>query len=241
VDNFPIIILTGLPASGKSEIIHYLKTISGSERSSRFRIADMDILDDFPLLWSWFVEDDLLNTKYNQARLYTDKDGYFLQTYFWDLLIARLDWAYNKRLRDEPEYHDRYTTIFEFSRGSEHGGYQQALSQFSDQVLKKADLVYVRVSFEESLRKNRKRFNPDRPDSILEHSMPDEKLERQYRFDDWEELSADNPNFIKVRSLQVPYFVFENEDDVTSGDSQLLANRLHEVLNCLWEIRSKST
>ena len=35
----------------------------------------------------------------------------------------------------------------------------------------------VQVSFAESLRKNRKRFNPERPDSILEHAVDEKKLE----------------------------------------------------------------
>ena len=46
-----------------------------------------------------------------------------------------------------------------------------------DNLLGRAAVVYVRVSFEESLRKNSLRFNPQRPDSILEHALPDETLE----------------------------------------------------------------
>jgi len=42
-------------------------------------------------------------------------------------------------------------------------------------MLKSAAILYVNVSFSESLRKNRKRFNPNKPDSILEHGLPDEK------------------------------------------------------------------
>jgi len=34
--------------------------------------------------------------------------------------------------------------------------------------------IYIDVTWEESLRKNRLRFNPQRPDSVLEHSLPDE-------------------------------------------------------------------
>jgi hypothetical protein len=96
----------------------------------------------------------------------------------------------------------------------------------------------VRVSFEESLRKNRRRFNPDRPDSILEHALPDEKLTRLYHDDDWAILSASNPHFLDVRSIRVPYVVFENEDDVTTGNPDLLAERLEQVLGRLWELRS---
>jgi hypothetical protein len=95
----------------------------------------------------------------------------------------------------------------------------------------------VRVSFEESLRKNRRRFNPQRPDSILEHSLPDEKLRRLYGDDDWAALSAGHAEFLNVRSRCVPYAVFENEDDVTTNTPDLLAARLETVLGRLWELR----
>jgi hypothetical protein len=74
--------------------------------------------------------------------------------------------------------------LLEFSRGSEHGGYARAFAHLSEAVLPMLSVVYVRVSFEESRRKNRRRFNPDRPYSILEHGLPDSKLERLYRDDD---------------------------------------------------------
>jgi len=36
------------------------------------------------------------------------------------------------------------------------------------------------------------------------------KLERLYRDDDWAALSAGDPGFLTVRSIRVPYVVFEN-------------------------------
>jgi hypothetical protein len=95
----------------------------------------------------------------------------------------------------------------------------------------------VQVSFAESLRKNRRRFNPERPDSILEHAMTDEVLTRLYREDDWATFSASDPHFLTLRSLRVPYVVFENEDDVTTGQPALLAARLEAVLGQLWKLR----
>jgi hypothetical protein len=100
----------------------------------------------------------------------------------------------------------------------------------------------VQVSFEESLRKNRRRFNPERPDSILEHSLPDEKLARLYRDDDWATFGVGDSGFLTVGSLRVPTVrvptvVFPNEDDVTTGKPDLLAARLEAVLGRLWELQ----
>ena len=78
----------------------------------------------------------------------------------------------------------------EFSRGREHGGYRSAFEHITRELAQKMAVLYLDVSWEESLRKNRKRFNPDKPDSILEHGLPDAKLERLYKEVDWQEVSA---------------------------------------------------
>lgn len=235
-DTFDVFILIGRPASGKSEIIDFLMHTPPEARRRRFHIAAPDVIDDFPMLWTWFEEDHILSEQFGQPRLHTDSGGYFKHRYFWHLLVERISLEYNKRLRDDPIYHNRATTLVEFSRGDEHGGYSEALPYLADELLRRAVLVYVRVSFEESLRKNRRRLNPVRPDSILEHSLPDEKLTRLYRDDDWAKVSAGDPHFLNVRSVRVPYVVFENEDDVTTGKPDLLAERLEKVLGRLWEL-----
>jgi len=232
-NNFDIIILIGRPASGKSEIIDYLKRCTEENRHDRFRIGKLDFLDDFPMLWAWFEEDHILEKILKKPRLYTDSEGYFKEKDLWHLLIERFNFEYPKRLRKE-NYHDEHTLIIEFSRGSEHGGYTEALQHLDESILERAAIVYVRVPFEESLRKNRRRFNPDRPDSILEHGLPDDMLERLYKDDDWAEFSKPNAEFVKIRGMDVPYVIFENKDDVTTDTPALLADRLEEVLKRLW-------
>jgi len=237
MDNFKILIIIGRPASGKSEIIDFLEHLDSTERQEKYHIAELDVLDDFPMLWMWFEEDHVLSNKLGKPRLFTDEQGYFLHHYLWDLLVEKLALEYQKRLRDNPVYHERFTTIIEFSRGSEHDGYRRAISHLSEEVLSHAGIVYVDVPYEESLRKNRKRFNPERPDSILEHALPDEKLERLYRDDDWESLTEGNIDFLEIKSIPVPYMVFENADDVTTSYTPQLAIRLESVLTKLWELR----
>ena len=137
-DTFDVLILIGRPASGKSEILDLLMRTSPEDRRRRFHIADVDVLDDFPMLWTWFEEDHILSERLGQPRLHTDADGYFRYPYLWHLLIERLSLEYGKQLRDDPAFHDHTTTIVEFSRGSEHGGYAGAFPHLAKDLLRRA-------------------------------------------------------------------------------------------------------
>lgn len=235
-NTFDVILLTGRPASGKSEIIDFLTYLPDDIRQERYHIAPFDVHDDFLMLWTWFEEDKILSERFGLPRLHTDEQGYFKYQELWHLLIERLSLDYGKLLRDDPSYHGHSTVLIEFSRGSEHGGYSEAFQHVSDEVLKRAAILYVRVPYEESLRKNRRRFNPDKPDSILEHGLSDEKMERLYREDDFASVAPGESGFIDIRGQHVPFAVFPNEDDVTTGKPEQLAARLETVLGELWEL-----
>jgi hypothetical protein len=236
-EHFEIIILMGRPASGKSEVIDFLKKTAVPERLKRFHINEFEEIDDFPMLWTWFEEDAILEKIMNKPRFHTDSEGYFLYQYQWDLLIERISLEYKKKLRNEG-YTDRTTTILEFSRGSEHGGYQSAFQHLSDDILQKACILYIDVPFEESLRKNRRRFNPERPDSILEHGLPDEKLEKMYKEVDWEIFKGDDPEYISFSEHKIPYVVLHNMPEVTD-DPKKLGPALDDCFSKLWKIKNK--
>lgn len=233
-EKFDILLLIARPAAGKSEIIDYLKNTPVPERLRRFHIGKLEEIDDFPMLWTWFEEDALLQ-RMGYPRLHTDNEGYFSGNHLWNLLIERICLEYQKLLRDVPGLVDKYTTLIEFSRGSEHGGYRSAFCHLSPDVIERMAVLYVDVSWEESLRKNRKRFNPDKPDSILEHALPDAKLERLYRETDWHELSSADTEFIEIQGRRVPYAVFDNSDDVTTARGPALGQRLEEITRLLWQ------
>jgi len=232
-DFFPVLILNARPAAGKSEIVQALQQTPAEERIRRFHVGPLHVLDDFPLLWSWFEEDLLLEKEFGRPRLHTTPDEYFLYEGFWHLLLRRLCLAYEKFVRDERLPH---TVMIEFSRGAEHGGYRAAYQHLSHEILRQAACLYVRVSYAESLRKNRHRFNPQRPDSILQHGLSDEKLVRLYRADDWDEWTAGDPSYLPFKEHRVPYVVFENEDDVTTRGGEALLARLETTLGHLWGI-----
>ncbi len=242
---FPIVILNGRPAAGKSEIIDYLQKLPLEERRERFHIGEMEEFDDFPILWERFEDDDLYE-KNGHERKYSDTHftyqgetlpGYvFKERFFWDFLLQKLSFMYEKRLRDDPDYHRHTTAIFEFARGKEHGGWKQAYPQLSDAVLSRAHTIYIDVTWEESLRKNRRRYNPDKPDSILEHALEDKKLEMMYKESDWEEFSSPDPEFLHVRGFEVPYAVFNNMPEITDQPDKLGAH-LEECCAKLWKHR----
>ena len=236
-NTFDILVFIGRPAAGKSEVTNFLKGTPPTQRQARFHIGEFDIVDDFPMLWVWFEEDHILSNL-GHPRLYTDEYYYFKWAYLWDLLTRRLCLEYAKLLRDDSHFHDSHTAIIEFSRGSQHGGYKRAFEHLSEEVIEKMAIMYVNVSWEESFRKNNARFNPKRPDSILEHGLPDKKMENLYKECDWEEISAEDPEFIAIQGSKVPYAVFENEDDVITGMGEALGQRLEETLGRLWEIYS---
>ena len=82
-DFLPVIILNGRPAAGKSEVIHYLSSLPDEVRRERFHIGKLIELDDFPMLWTWFEEDYLLEKQFNRPRLHSDSDGYFIDDILW--------------------------------------------------------------------------------------------------------------------------------------------------------------
>ena len=233
-ETFDIIILIARPAAGKSEIIHYLRHVDLQSRIKRFHIGEFEEIDDFPMLWAW-LEEDFLLTEMGKPRLHTTQEGYFKYRYLWDLLIKRIGLEYAKRLNENPLYHERMTTIIEFARGSEHGGFARAFDQLSSDILKCAAVLYIDVSYEESVRKNLQRYNPDRPYSILEHGLPEDKMEFLYREIDWETLSSSDEEYLHIGGRGVPYAVLKNEDDVTTGGGEALGSRLEGVMKELWK------
>ena len=227
---FKAILLIARPAAGKSEIIDFLARLPDVERSHDYHIGKLTVIDDFPMLWTWFEEDDIL-TRLGHPRLHTSTDGNFKDIYLWDLLVERICLDYAKFRRDHSEDD---TAIIEFSRGSQHGGYQRAFEHLSEAVLKDLAILYVDVPWEESLRKNRKRFNPDRPDSILEHGLSDEKMEQLYKEIDWQTIIRDQPEYLTIKGIRVPYAIFDNHDDVTTRGGNDLGSRLGTCLDGLW-------
>jgi len=231
-ERFETILLIGRPAAGKSEVIDYLKKTDEPERARRFRIGAFSELDDFPFVWETFEIDDLLE-RLGQPRVFTDAQYYFKGEHLWNLLIERINLEFQKRLARDPGFTKRETVVVEFSRGGARA-FAEAFAHLSDEIVRRAGIVYIDVSWEESLRKNRRRFDPARADSILYHSLPDAKMEFYYRTNDWAALSGGRKSGrIRIRDVDVPFAVLDNEPEKTD-DPAKLGPALEAVFQALW-------
>ncbi len=238
LDTFPVVILIGRPAAGKSEVIDYLKQLSDDERRARFHLAPLQEIDDFVWVWETFQDDDI-RAKHGKPRLFTTPDYYFTDPFIWDFFIEKISLEFAKRLAREPGYLSNHTTLIEFARGGENA-FTEALSYLSDEIVKRAVIVYIKVSFEESLRRNRKRGRKGQEDSILYHSLPDKKMEYYYKTNDWDKISrGEKDGSIDIKGNTVPFAVFENEPEKTD-DPAKLAPALEDVFTKLWNISTKS-
>jgi hypothetical protein len=234
--HLPILIITGRPAAGKSEVIDFLKKCDQKERLERFHIGPFEELDDFVYVWETFELDDLMS-KFGKPRIWSDEKYWFKEHYIWNLYMSRMDLEYRKKIMKEPAYHQDRTVLVEFARGGENG-IHEALSHLGPELLSNAALMYIRVSYEESVRKNHRRARKGEEDSILYHSLPDEKMDFYYKVNDWEKLEAKDPNYIDVNGIKVPYTAFENMPEKTL-DPKLIAEELERVTKKLWGMRKK--
>jgi len=232
-NNFDVIILIGRPAAGKSEVIDFLKKTPTAERSQRFHINEFEEVDDFVYVWETFEVDDIL-TRHGKPRVLSDEKYWFKDEFIWNLYIERINLTYRKKIAADPNYHQKMTTLVEFARGGENG-FGEAFSYLHEEILKRARIIYIKVSYEESVRKNRRRARPGMEDSILYHSLPDEKMEFYYKINDWEKLTTKDSQYIDIKGFKVPYAVFENYPEKTD-DPQKLGTELERVTAKLWSI-----
>ncbi|MFZ2414267.1 MAG: hypothetical protein WAW16_08625 [Candidatus Cryosericum sp.] len=227
MNKLDVILLIGRPAAGKSEAIDFLKQLPDEKRLREYHIAPFDELDDFLYVWQTF-ENDAIRQSMGLARRDTDDALYFLDDHIWDFFIERIDLDLRKKLAREPLFLEHHTIMMEFARGGENA-FANAFQHLSDDVLMHAAILYIDVSFEESVRKNRRRYRPEQADSILYHSLEDTKMERYYRDNDWALLSeGHDEGFITVKGHQVPFAVFHNEPEKTL-DPDLLGSALRDV------------
>ncbi|MBI4667811.1 MAG: hypothetical protein HY747_01295 [Elusimicrobia bacterium] len=123
------------------------------------------------------------------------------------------------------------TVVIEFARGGPDGaamplpeplGYRYSIGQLSEAILKKACVLYVWVTPEESRRKNTQRADPNKPGSILHHGVPLEVMLNDYGTDDiaWLEANAERPGTLTIeahgKKFHLPCARFDNRVDKTS-------------------------
>jgi thymidylate kinase len=237
-ETLDVLLLLGRPASGKSEFIDFMTHISSDHRAREFFIAPFQIIDDFPILWDLFQQDDVWESV-GRGRLFSRRsDGNYAVTEdsVWGFLIEQI----KKRVLASPSFtssNRRQTLIIEFSRGGS-SGYQDALTRLSPAILERAVALYVSVSFEESWRRNIARYDAKKRDGILTHSVPREEMERTYGTDDWHTLSEGPHGLLRIGDIDIPYATMSNEPESKVPD--VLAERYRAALGPLFALRQQN-
>jgi hypothetical protein len=125
------------------------------------------------------------------------------------------------------------TIVIEFARGGPEGaepplpdplGYQYSLRHLAPDLLRRASVLYVWVTPEESRRRNRERAEPgpEGDASILHHGVPEVVMRQDYGMDDlgWMLETSGTPGHIAIEArgerLVMPTARFDNRDDRTS-------------------------
>lgn len=213
------ILLLGRPAAGKSELIDFLKKTPETERAEAFHIGRFEELDDFVWLWEKFKEDDLWEEA-GCGRLYTHRDGNNIGlepagAKLLYLMLARFNKEYREKYLDNAEFYDNGTLFVEFSRGMDHG-YKKAFPRLTKEIYERAAILYVKVSFEESWRRNVKRYEEKLKHSILAHMATRKAIESFYMTDDWEEITSGRPEGrLELNGASVPFVTMNNEPELT--------------------------
>jgi len=125
------------------------------------------------------------------------------------------------------------TVVIEFARGGPEGadlplpaplGYRYSLSQLDPGILRRAAILYVWVTPEQSRRRNRERAKPgpEGDASILHHGVPEVVMRGDYGLDDigWLLESSGKPGHVAVEAhderYEIPAARFDNREDATS-------------------------
>ena len=126
---------------------------------------------------------------------------------------------------------DGKTVVIEIARGGPEGsrmpltppyGYAAALSRFSKRIIRRAAVLYIWVTPEDSRRKNAERAAARNPGSPLDRVVPDEVMHHNYGCDDidWLLSISETPDRIRVTSKEgtfvVPLVRFDNRTNRTA-------------------------
>lgn len=133
--------------------------------------------------------------------------------------------------RNYPDTLKGKTMVIEFARGGPHGsampleapfGYRYSIGLLSPEILRKAVILYVWVTPEESRGKNLARTDPNDPGSILHHGVPMEVMMKDYGCDDmdWLEENSETKGTLTIsaggKKYNIPAARFDNRVDKTS-------------------------
>jgi hypothetical protein len=236
VEIFQHLLILGRPAAGKSELIDFLKKTPEALRRSTFHIGTFEELDDFPWLWEVYTEDDE-REKRGLSRLHTEKTDVGLNVTtprFRASLMPRFNATIAERYLARPEFYRDGTLLIEFARGRDDG-FRECIGLLSPEILERAAILYIKVSFEESYRRNNARYQAALKSSILSHKVPDKDMYGYFRENDWEQLTdARESGWLSFGRVRVPFVTMPNEPELPPGPE--IAVRYGNALGTLFTL-----
>ena len=234
---FEHLFVLGRPAGGKSEFIDFMKKLPAGERARGFGIGRFEEIDDFPWLWNACLDDDAREAR-GEPRLVSERtpEGYNItKPKFRGSLVDQFNAAIAAKYLSNPTFYDEGTLLIEFARGVDDG-FRESLERFSPEILGRGAILYIKVSFEESFRRNNARYKPGLEESILFHKVPDRDMLGFFRDNDWAAITGEAPEgWLDLRGARVPFVTMDNEPEST--DPAVLGERYGRALNRLRDLR----
>ena len=132
---------------------------------------------------------------------------------------------------ESARYNDSATVVVEFARGGSEGavfplpaphGYAYTLPHLGSDLLRRAAVLYIWVTPEESRRRNRERARPgpERDASVLHHFVPEVVMRANYGSDDLPWLISQGAGTIEIAcdgtTHRLPAVLLDNRVDGTS-------------------------
>lgn len=234
---FEHLFVLGRPAGGKSELIDFMKTLPTEERARRFGIGRFEEIDDFPWLWDRCLDDDAREQR-GEPRLVSERtpEGYNItRPKFRASLVDHFNETIAARYLATPGFYDDGTLLIEFARGV-GDGFRDSLDRFRPDILERGAILYIKVSFEESYRRNSARYKPGQEESTLFHKVPDRDMYGFFRDNDWAAMTGDAPDgWLEPAGVKVPFVSMNNEPE--SADPIVLGARYEQALGRLLQLR----
>ena len=234
---FEHLFVLGRPAGGKSEFIDFMKKLPADERARGFGIGRFEEIDDFPWLWEACVEDDAREQR-GEPRLVSERtaEGYNItRPKFRGSLVDHFNRAISAKYLANPAFYEDGTLLIEFARGTDDG-FRESLERFQPDILQRGAILYIKVSFEESFRRNSSRYKPGQEESILFHKVPDRDMLGFFRDNDWDTITKGAPDgWLDLAGVRVPFVSMLNEPE--ASDPDVLCERYAQALGRLMELR----
>jgi hypothetical protein len=233
---FEHLFVLGRPAGGKSEFIDFMKKLPADERALSFGVGRFEEVDDFPWLWNACVDDDAREAR-SEGRLVSERtaEGYnIIQPKFRGSLVNQFNEVIAAKYLANPAFYEDGTLLIEFARGTDDG-FRESLERFDPAILQRAAILYIRVSFEESFRRNSSRYKPGQEESTLFHKVPDRDMLGFFRDNDWDRITGGAADgWLDLRGVRVPFVSMNNEPEST--DPLVLRGRYSRALTRLLEL-----